>query len=104
MFAPDCFKQMFLELLQLLPVLILSAMGGAVAYLNKPKEHFSWLFLFVSLMTAAFVGIVVHYLLQSTTWHPGVQSATIAISGYASRDVLFLLKGFLLKQIKKRTL
>ncbi|MCK5541707.1 MAG: phage holin family protein [Desulfobacterales bacterium] len=101
---PICFKQMLFDLLQVLPVLLLSAIGGGVAYLNSPKKDFSWVFLFISLITAAFVGFIVHCLLQSTSFTPGLQAAIVAVSGYASRDVLVLLKGFLLKQIKKRTM
>ncbi len=94
-------KQLVMDLLQLLPVLLLSALGGAVAYLNKPKSEFSWWFLLIGIITAGFVGLVVHFLLQSTSWPAGVQASAVAISGYASRDVLFLLKARLLRTVKK---
>jgi len=98
---PDFLKEIVTGFGKLLPVLLLSATGGAVAYLNKPKEQFSFWFLLIGTLTAAFVGVIVHLLLQSTGFPEGIKSAAIAISGYASRDVLFLLKVRLLKEGKK---
>ncbi|MCP4683385.1 MAG: hypothetical protein GY864_13725 [Desulfobacterales bacterium] len=98
---PDCMREFLTELAKLAPVVFLSVFGGVVSYINKPKDEFSWCFMLVGVVTAAFVGIVVHYLLQSTSFPPGIKSAAIAVSGYASRDVLFLLKKRLLKTAKK---
>ena len=95
---PECFKHLVFELL---PVAFLAAFGGAVSYLNRPREDFSIWWLLVGLMTAIFVGLVVHYLLESTTWPDGVQAAVVSLAGYASRDVLYILKARFIRAICK---
>ncbi|MCP3943229.1 MAG: hypothetical protein GY710_17320 [Desulfobacteraceae bacterium] len=98
---PEYLRNFFSELSLLIPVALLSILGGVVNYINKPKEQFSLWIMLAELITALFVGLVVHFLLQSTSLPPGIKSAVIALSGYVSRDVLFLLKRFFLSKIKK---
>ncbi len=98
---PDCLREFLAEAAKLAPVLFLSVLGGVVAQINRPREQFSWWWLLVGVVAAAFVGIVVHLLLVSTSFPPGVKSAAIAVSGYASRDVLSILKKRFIKGLKK---
>lgn len=98
---PECFRDCLDAAVKLAPVILLSVLGGVVSQLNQPKEQFSWWWMAVGIITAAFVGLVVHFLLQSTGFNPGFKSAVIAISGYTSRDVLVLLKTRFLKRLKK---
>ncbi|MCK5312914.1 MAG: phage holin family protein [Desulfobacteraceae bacterium] len=85
--------------MSLMPVVVLSAVGGAVAYLNDQGKNFSWFFFLIGIVTAGFVGVVVHFLLLSTGFSPGLKSAAIAISGYASREVLGVLKNRILRKV-----
>lgn len=101
---PDCLREFLSELIALTPVILLSVFGGVVSYINTPKRYFSWWFMLVGVVTAAFVGLVVNFLLATTSLPDGIKSAAIAVSGYASRDVLFLLKSRLLDVIKKEVL
>lgn len=87
------------EGIRLMPVIFISALGGAVACLNTEKQRFSWVFLGIGILTAAFAGILVHCLLVDAPLPEGVKSAAIGISGYASNDVLVLLKKKLLKKV-----
>lgn len=87
------------EAVRLMPVIFISALGGAVACLNKEKQRFSWVFLGIGILTAAFAGILVHCLLLDAPLPDGVKSAAIGISGYASNDVLMLLKRKLLTKV-----
>ena len=96
---PECFKEFITELVLLVPVIILAGLGGIVNYLNRPRAEFSIWWLAVGLITAIFVGIVIHYLLQATTWPDGIQAAVVSLSGYASRDVLYILKARLIKNV-----
>ena len=98
---PECLKEFMVEALRLAPVLFLSVLGGVVAQINRPREQFSWWWLLVGIIVAAFVGLVVHLLLQSTSFPPGIKGAACAISGYASRDVLSILKKRFLRSLKK---
>ncbi len=94
-------KEAWESLIALIPVIFLAAVGGAVSSLNRPKDEFSWWFFLIGIVTAVFVGLVIHFLLQTTDLQDGIQSAAIAISGYASRDVLYLLKKYFLNKAKK---
>ncbi|MCP4021576.1 MAG: hypothetical protein GY729_07025 [Desulfobacteraceae bacterium] len=99
---PEWIKELVNNFWPILTVVGLPAIGGAVSYLNKSKKEFSLWSLCVGMLTAGFVGLVVHYLLQSMNMHMGVKSAIIGISGYASRDVLLLLKTRLIKAAAKK--
>jgi hypothetical protein len=99
---PDCLKEMLEAGARLAPVVLLAVFGGVVNYINKPREQFSWWFLLVEIGTAAFAGLVVTLLLQSTSFPPGLKGAVIAVSGYASRDVLYLLRVKVLKEMNGR--
>ena len=97
----DCFKSLVEGLLNMVPVLSPPAVGGAVAYLNGSRESFSWFALVLGMLTAMFVGWVVYLLLQTTTFHPALQSAVVSVAGYSSRDVLQLLKRKLIKAMER---
>jgi len=101
---PDCIRECIDAAIKLVPVILLSVLGGVVSQLQRKKEEFSWWWLLVGIITAAFVGLIVHFLLQTTAFPDGLKSAVIAISGYASRDVLILLKEKFLNRLKKEIL
>lgn len=71
-----------------LPVL-LAIVGGWVRTLKQ--EQCSWASRFAAMATAAFTGVVVHLFMQSVDFHPGLESAVIALSGYAGGDLLRIL-------------
>ncbi len=98
---PEWVQELITESGKLLPVLFFAILGGIVNQINRPREQFSWWWLLVGIVTAAFVGIVVHLLLEPTSFPSGLKSATIGISGYASREVLSLLKKRVLRRLKK---
>lgn len=89
---PDCLQSLIEEIIGLIPVLGPPAIGGAVAYLNGNEEKFSWWSLVLGMLTAVFVGWIVYLILQTTTFHPALQSAVVSIAGYSSRDLLSLMK------------
>lgn len=71
-----------------LPVL-LAIVGGWVRTLTK--QQCSWGQRLAAMATAAFTGVVVHLFMQSVEFHPGLESAVIALSGYAGGDLLRIL-------------
>ena len=77
-----------------LPAVTVAILGGALSYLSSRTgdRRFSWYWFIVGTAGAGFVGIIMHCALGAYDIRPGIKSAIIGISGYASNDVLLIVK------------
>jgi hypothetical protein len=90
------------QITRLLTPVALAVFGGIAHGLNCKQEEFSWWFFFTGIITSAFVGICVFYVLDGVSIPQGFKSASIAISGYSSHEVLQVLKKRVLKSLAGR--
>lgn len=86
-----------------LPAVTVATLGGVVSYLStRTKDNrFSWYWFVVGAFGAGFVGIITHCALEAYDINQGIKSAVIGISGYASNDVLLLVKKRFLDNLRK---
>lgn len=98
---PENLKTFLDSGLRLLPGVGLAVLGGIVAQLYRPRDQFSWWWLLVGALAAAFVGCVVGLFLEPAAFPGSIKCAIAATSGYASRDVLFIIKRRFIRHLKK---
>lgn len=85
----------------LLPVII-AIFGGLVRIFNDKRglKHYTIGLLCSGILTAAFTGILVYWLTADLDLSDNVRSATVAISGYTSRDLIGIIADKFLKRMK----
>ena len=88
----------------LIPIFVLSGLGGIVRLLNTRGLKFSVGRYLAGISTAVFAGVVLHYLMLDFSVPMGLRHACIAIVGYVSRDFLEIVSDRLLKKIKSKHL
>lgn len=96
-------KNLLQEFNEYLSVLLLASFGGAVRYFSvKPKnEKVSHGTILIEIITAAFAGLVVSFLIGPTDINEQWKSAAAALAGYSSKGVLHIVSNLFLKRIKE---
>lgn len=89
----------FEQLLSLVIPFILAAVGGIVRAVHQGRCSLSGLF--VGVLTGAFVGVLMHLMMDSLPIEPGMKSAVVGMSGYAGGDLLNTLATRLCSVAKK---
>ena len=85
-------------------VLLLSLMGGVVAFLRKLREGHTRVFNLIEfigeLCTSAFTGVVTFYLCEAAQFPPVLTAALVGISGHMGSRGLFLIEKHLTNKLK----
>jgi hypothetical protein len=85
-------------------VLLLSLMGGVVAFLRKLREGHTRVFNLIEfigeLCTSAFTGVVTFYLCEAAQFPPVLTAALVGISGHMGSRGLFLIEKHLTHKLK----
>lgn len=85
-------------------VLLLSVMGGVVAFLRKLREGHTRVFNLIEfigeLCTSAFTGVVTFYLCEAAQFPPVLTAALVGISGHMGSRSLFLIEKHLTHKLK----
>jgi hypothetical protein len=85
-------------------VLLLSVMGGVVAFLRKLREGHTRVFNLIEfigeLCTSAFTGVVTFYLCEAAQFPPVLTAALVGISGHMGSRGLFLIEKHLTHKLK----
>jgi hypothetical protein len=85
-------------------VLLLSVMGGVVAFLRKLREGHTRVFNLIEfigeLCTSAFTGVVTFYLCEAAQLPPVLTAALMGISGHMGSRGLFLIEKHLTHKLK----
>ncbi|MCM8540964.1 MAG: phage holin family protein [Lentisphaeraceae bacterium] len=90
------------DLLEYASIIFLAAFGGLVRYLTSKPTHekLKISIVIVEIIVAIFAGLVVSFALSSFSLDPNTQSAAVAIAGYSSRGVLYLISTRFMKRLK----
>jgi len=85
--------QWFEQFLGVCPVFVIALFGGFARVLNRDesKSKATYGEYIAGLVTAAFVGLIVHWVSDAVGLEPKVKSIAIALGGYRSKDVLSVL-------------
>ncbi len=99
----DKMKDLCGKIFELLPPVLLAVFGGFTRTLvgKQRNESYNWRVGLTEMSIAAFAGVVIHLLLSEFKMPESCKSAAVAIAGYSAREILNLLRGFLIKKIKK---
>lgn len=83
--------------------ILLAIFGGFTRTLvgKQRKEPYNWRIGLSEMTIAAFAGIVIHLIMSELNIAECYKSAAVAIAGYSAREILNLLRGFLIKKLKK---
>jgi len=85
-----------------IPIII--AIFGGLVRIAREKEnnkHYTLSMMFSGILTAAFAGVLVYWLTSDFEMSENARSATVAISGYASRDIVSILADRFIKRMKQ---
>lgn len=98
-------KDVGVKILELLPSILLAVFGGFTRTLVGKQRNEAYNFrIGLSEMTiAAFAGVTIHLVLSEFNMPESYKSAAVGLAGYSAREILSLLRGFLIKKIKKET-
>lgn len=86
------FQRTIEAVITVVPPMLIASFGGFIAVLNSKTKNRSLPYFLSGISTSAFVGLVVHWIMRHLAVSQDLSSAIICISGFASSDVLDILK------------
>lgn len=84
----------------LITTILIAMSGGAVYAVNNKPPRWSWRQFIVGIITAAFAGIVMNFILEGLGVSEKTRVAIVGMAGYAAHDLLEVLKRRLLNLVK----
>lgn len=99
-------KELCAKCLELLPSVLLAVFGGFTRTLvgKQRNEAYNWRIGLSEMIIAAFAGVTIHLVLSEFNMSESYKSAAVGLAGYSGREILNLLRGFLIKKITKETM
>lgn len=81
--------------------ILIAMFGGAVNAINNKPARGGWRWFVAGIITAAFAGIVMNFILEGLGASEQIRVALVGMAGYAAHDLLEVLKQRLLNLVKE---
>ena len=78
-----------------------SVLGGIARAIHCDRYEFSWLFFFYRIVAAAFVSMIVGFIMVHADYPPAIEAAIMGSSGYAAVDILKCVPGVVKRKADK---
>ena len=85
---------------EFITAVLIAMSGGAVNALNNKPPRWGWRWFVAGIITAAFAGIVMNFILEGLGASEKIRVALVGMAGYAAHDLLEVLKQRLLNLVK----
>jgi len=98
--SPHKNTDLYSQVSDLITTILIAISGGAVHAVNNKPGRWSWRRFVTGIITAAFAGLVMNFILEGLGVSEKTRVAIVGMAGYAAHDLLEVLKQRLITLVK----